>query len=680
LHIKGRRNIRVQEVPLDPAALNSGDVFVLDAGREVFQWNGSEASRIEKAKGLDVTKQIRDQERSGNANIHIIEEGRDSDALFWEKFGKPKPKKIKTAAEGGDDDAHARKLDGQTKLYRISDAGGKLKIEEVAGRPLTREMLDTNDAYILDTASLGSIYAWIGKGASNEEKLHSWKEAQEFIKAKGYPNHTQVTRVVEGGETPLFKQNFQSWPEKDASKPGARTSTDKPKFIKRTFSSSSMHTIVARDKIPMPDDGKGELQMWRVEKFELVEVPKSQYGHFYGGDSYVMMYTYLKNDKKMYIVYFWQGLKSSQDEKGASALWAVKKDEEVGGEAVQVRVVQNKEPPHFYLIFKGRMVIHEGGRASGFKNINDVDRADTDGTRLFQIRGTTDFNTRAIQVPEKAASLNSGDTFILESPKKVWLWFGAGCSGDEREMAKNISKAISNREYEILMEGKETADFWAALGGKASYANSKAAIEDATRDPRLFQCSNARGYFYVEEIFDFDQEDLIEEDVMLLDTYYEIYVWIGKGAKPEEKKDALKTAMEYIQTDPSGRTVDGTVMMQLKQGFEPPNFTCHFHAWDPEKWSKGKSYDELKQEIAAGNAGDAAGPVAISAALDKITTAKYSYEILTGATLPEGVDANNKEAYLNDADFHKYFGCSRSEYNGMPKWKQSNLKKKARLY
>lgn len=66
---------------------------------------------------------------------------------------------------------------------------------------------------------------------------------------------------------------------------------------------------------------------------------------------------------------------------------------------MQVRVVQNKEPPHLYLVMKkyGGMVVHEGGKASGFKNSTETDSYDTDGTSLFQIRGTNDYNTRAIQ-------------------------------------------------------------------------------------------------------------------------------------------------------------------------------------------------------------------------------------------------------------------------------------------
>jgi hypothetical protein len=54
LQIKGRRNLRVQTVPLSVDSLNSGDVFILDAGRSIFQWNGKSANRIEKIKALEV--------------------------------------------------------------------------------------------------------------------------------------------------------------------------------------------------------------------------------------------------------------------------------------------------------------------------------------------------------------------------------------------------------------------------------------------------------------------------------------------------------------------------------------------------------------------------------------------------------------------------------------------------
>ena len=40
-----------------------------------------------------------------------------------------------------------------------------------------------------------------------------------------------------------------------------------------------------------------------------------------------------------------------------------------------------------------------------------------------------------------------------------------------------------------------------------------------------------------------------------------------------------------MRSDPSGRTLEDTMIIQVKQGYEPLNFTGHFHAWDRDKWS-----------------------------------------------------------------------------------------------
>ena len=312
LHVKGRRAVRVGPTALSAASLNSGDVFILDAGRKLFQWNGKESSTVERQKALEVVRKIRDEERSGKADIVVIEEGKDADAEFWTAFGAAKPAKIKTAADGGDDDTHVKMGAESVHLYKVSDAGGKITTTEIATRPLKKELLDTNDAFILDTGSNG-IFVWVGKKATNDEKLHAMKIGTDFIKSKGYPNHTPVTRVAENGETPLFKQNFTAWPEKDASKLGGLATGNKKKaFQKKGFDASALHASAGRDAQTLVDDGSGKVQVWRIENFEMKEVPKEQYGHFYSGDSYVVFYTYIQNSKECYIIYFWQGLKSSQ--------------------------------------------------------------------------------------------------------------------------------------------------------------------------------------------------------------------------------------------------------------------------------------------------------------------------------------------------------------------------------
>ena len=71
----------------------------------------------------------------------------------------------------------------------------------------------------------------------------------------------------------------------------------------------------------------------------------------------------------------------------------------------------------------------QGGRASGFKNRFESDTYDVDGTRLFQVKGTSTLNTRAVQVEEVAASLNTNDCFVLETPVETYIWYGKVSSG-----------------------------------------------------------------------------------------------------------------------------------------------------------------------------------------------------------------------------------------------------------
>ena len=44
----------------------------------------------------------------------------------------------------------------------------------------------------------------------------------------------------------------------------------------------------------------------------------------------------------------------------------VELDDRLGGAAVQVRVVQGKEPTHFLAMFQGGMIVYQGGLASAF--------------------------------------------------------------------------------------------------------------------------------------------------------------------------------------------------------------------------------------------------------------------------------------------------------------------------
>lgn len=50
------------------------------------------------------------------------------------------------------------------------------------------------------------------------------------------------------------------------------------------------------------------LQIWRVEKFDLVPVPQNLYGEFFTGDAYVLLKTVqLRNGNLQYDLHYWLG-------------------------------------------------------------------------------------------------------------------------------------------------------------------------------------------------------------------------------------------------------------------------------------------------------------------------------------------------------------------------------------
>jgi len=50
---------------------------------------------------------------------------------------------------------------------------------------------------------------------------------------------------------------------------------------------------------------------------------------------------------------------------------------------------------------------------------------------------------------------------------------------------------------------------------------------------------------------------------MILDTYSKVFVWVGREAREDEVKEALKITVEYVRTDPSNRDLASTELLQV---------------------------------------------------------------------------------------------------------------------
>jgi advillin len=603
----------VSQVPLASSSLTVDDVYILDAGLELYVFNGKEANRQEKSKGLEFVRKINNEERGGRANVTFIDE-EPKNAAFWSTLGGY----TEVTRSGSSDEAHERIAKQSTVVLHVSDSSSDLKVENVtpSSGVLTKDILKPEDVFIVDVGS--EVFAWVGKDASQGERRNAVAVATNYLKQNNRSLHTPITRVVHGGEPPVFTSLFKAWTTPKAldfsrqQSQGVAITSQKTLDVGSLLASSRSEEDIGVDP---KHEGKHEVKIWRIENMAKVEVPEAQYGNFYGGDSYVILHVVKPpSGKQSEVIYFWQGRSSTTDEKGAAALLAKELDDQLGGSPVQVRVVQGKEPAHFRALFHGKMIVHTGGKASGFTNRDDTDSYDTDGVSLFHVKGTNPENTVASQVDEVASSLSSGDCFILTTPDAVYEWEGAGSSNAEREVTSSIAAILKkNRSSVIVKEGEEPEEFWQFLGGKGEYAKTKSA-QELPHEPRLFHCSNAYGYFDAHEIFDFAQDDLNVDDVFLLDTYTSLYVWIGTGANESEKREAEALADKYLQLAKSDGREDGTPVVTVHCNHEPPMFTSNFLAWDSELFSRNEFVDpyearlkKLKEEKAKKAPKDAPG-------------------------------------------------------------------------
>uniref|UniRef100_A0A3Q3IQ72 Gelsolin-like domain-containing protein n=1 Tax=Monopterus albus TaxID=43700 RepID=A0A3Q3IQ72_MONAL len=575
LHIKGRRAIRATEVDMSWTSFNKGDCFIIDLGQNIYQWCGSECNHFEKLKVADVAIDIRDKERNGRAKLHLVDEGREPMAVIevtciytHSPFFFPLLVKLSHKTE-----VFTTEVNFYEQKLKISDASGTMKMTVVApSSPFKQAMLSPEECYILDNGVDKNIFVWKGPKANTSERKAAMSAGQQFIKDKGYSNKTLIQVIPAGAEPTLFKQFFSDWKNKDEttgpSKPFTIGHIAKVKQV--PFDASTLHSNTAMAaQHGMVDDGKGKVKIWRVENGEKVPVDPSTYGHFYGGDCYLILYSYRQGGREQHIIYTWQGLKCTQDELAASAFLTVKLDDSMGGSPVQVRVTQGQEPSHLMSLFHGKpMIIHLGGtsRKGGHSKAT-----------LPMLPGLWRL------VDATASKLNTNDVFVLKTPNAVFVWRGMGASDEEMDAAKYVVGVLGGNPTTVP-EGKETAEFWSALGGKKEYQTSKS-LQRMVKLPRLFGCSDKTGRLIAEEVpGDFTQSDLAMDDVMILDTGDQIFLWVGNDANDKEKAGAPKIAKDYVNSDPSGRR--GLPITTIKQGAEPPTFTGWFHAWDPKMWDK----------------------------------------------------------------------------------------------
>jgi len=198
LWVKGKKNVRIREVPRTYKSLNNGDVFIIDMGMKLFQWNGSKSGVFERNRAGQMCRAL-DSERGGKPDVFVYEENAE-DEEFWKALGDKGP--IASAESVPKDDEWENVT--YKKLFKLSDQSGSLSFSDVDKVAISS--LDQNDVFILDAGN--HLYVWVGSKASVDEKKFAMRYAQEYIKTYQRPNFLPISMVSQGSESDQFKKAF----------------------------------------------------------------------------------------------------------------------------------------------------------------------------------------------------------------------------------------------------------------------------------------------------------------------------------------------------------------------------------------------------------------------------------------------------------------------------------------
>ncbi|KAA8584872.1 hypothetical protein FQN60_003566 [Etheostoma spectabile] len=617
--IYGKKNIRLESVPVKASSLDPRYVFLMDTGPEIFIWRGANATLSSTTKARLFAEKINKNERKGKAEIATLMQNQEPPG-FWEVLGG-QPEEIKKHVP--DDFSPVR-----PKLYKVGLGLGylelpqinyklsvehkdhKVKLDTLPEMRLVQSLLDTKCVYILDCWS--DVFIWIGRKSPRLVRAAALKLGQEICSMLHRPKHACVTRNLEGTECQVFKSKFKNWD--DVLK------VDYTRAAETVQQKDNLQGKVKKDA-EQKDKMKADLTalflprqpaMPLTEKF--ARLPEEEFGHFHTQDCYVFLCRYWvpveyeeeEKDKKeggsgeggeksaaaeeeedkqpeedfQCVVYFWQGRQASNMGWLTFTFSLQKKFESLfPGKLKVVRMTQQQENLKFLSHFKRKFIIHKGKRKQ---------KTDSAQPSLYHIRTNgSALCTRTIQIGTDSSNLNSEFCFILkvvpfestDNQGIVYTWVGRAADPDEAKLAEDIMNNMFDDTYskQVINEGEEPENFfWVGIGSQKEYDEDA----DYMKHARLFRCSNEKGYFSVsEKCSDFCQDDLADDDIMLLDNGKEVYMWVGNQTSQVEIKLSLKACQVYIQHMRSKDAAQPRKLRLVRKGNEPHCFSRCFHAW-----------------------------------------------------------------------------------------------------
>uniref|UniRef100_A0A5K3ERA7 Protein flightless-1-like protein n=1 Tax=Mesocestoides corti TaxID=53468 RepID=A0A5K3ERA7_MESCO len=581
----GKGYLELLQVDLPPGQqltrdiLNSENVYLVDSGGELFVWMGKRSARFLRYAGFKLAEELTEVMPRGcfggaeEALINeIVEDSSMEQIVTAHKRLHPQP-----CPEGAESEIFRAQFVGWEPAMAVDFTRTAQSVTARGADPnviLERDQIKTDLRALL---------------APRETPL-PWDKAIQLMNDLNYeliePPDLNAD-FGQGSPTPSLQQFVildRKWAPVE------------PKWFGHFFNKDS-YIVIARywdDVFPASEEGgkstsdiqdSEELQS-SGEKTELVDEDAED----------------LEEEPTKTVVYFWQGREASELS-WLTFNFSLRKDMEArlsrnpnaNGRPLSVefkRVKQQQEDMYFLAHFMRKMVIHQGS----YRDRESAQRLDQVHFYHMRMNGNP-IATRCLQVKPSVQILNSCFSYILRIPKdvngchidKAFIWLGSSAHPDDVNILKAICHQIYDQpqtEVEIVPEGEEPDVFWTALGGKHSYDKTAEYMQYA----RLFRLSNDAGYFHAsEKCADFCQDDLVNDDVMMLDTGDQIYLWLGRKTSDVEVKLSLQAAKLYKEHMSRAQPSRPRQLKLTAKNAEPFMFRRCFHGWgpfyEPKDWS-----------------------------------------------------------------------------------------------
>ncbi|XP_076447812.1 gelsolin-like protein 2 isoform X2 [Babylonia areolata] len=164
-------NVIVREICRCRELVTQGDVFILDKGLTLYQFNGAESEAMERAKAMTFIGKIKS--KRGEATSEVLDGDSTPES---HEFYQSLDEELDDGNDSDDEDG-----DGDKKLFRVNT--DTRDYEEVKTGDITIDDFKSEDVFIFDSGEV--VFVWVGKDASSAEKKNGLPLAHNYLRGSG---------------------------------------------------------------------------------------------------------------------------------------------------------------------------------------------------------------------------------------------------------------------------------------------------------------------------------------------------------------------------------------------------------------------------------------------------------------------------------------------------------------